>query len=249
MKGRPPQSGRLWRQTDLAKTLRRLVRADRRFKGRDAGLRAAHEAFYEGPIAKAIVRFCKSTSVPDSAGSHKGLLSVEDLAGFEARLEEPVTSTYRGVRVFKCSSWTQGPVLLQSLNLLEGFDLAGMGHNSTKYIHTVVECMKLAYADREFYYGDPDFAQVPLKKLLSKAYSHRRRGLVNPRRASLKLRPGNQPAMTVKTVLDEVGKGGGKIRPKYGDTTSIQVIDGAGNVVSAVPSGGWLSSSPVIPGL
>ncbi|MCK4850675.1 MAG: gamma-glutamyltransferase family protein [Phycisphaerae bacterium] len=248
--GQVPGSGNLWVQRELAGTLRRLSRADRRFKSRDAGLRAAHEAFYQGPIAKSIVRFCKSTSVPDAAGSHKGLLSLEDLAGFEAKLEEPVTSTYRGFRVFKCSSWTQGPVLLQSLNLLEGFNnLAGMGHNSTKYIHTVVECMKLAYADREFYYGDPDFVRVPLKKLLSKAYSRQRQRLVNPRRASLKLRPGNHPAMMVKTVLDELGKGGGRIRPKDGDTTSIQVIDRAGNVVSVVPSGGWLQSSPAIPGL
>jgi len=245
-----PEVASLFRQRDLARTLRRLARADRRFKKRDAGLRAAHEAFYAGPIAKAMVRFCRSTAVADSSGtSHRGLLTMEDFAGFEAKLERPASTTYRNFRVFKCPTWTQGPVLLQALNLLEGFDLAAMGHNSPDYIHTVVECMKLAYADREFYYGDPAFARVPLGRLLSKAYAQRRRRLIDRTKASLKLRPGGRRPFEATGIRDVDRRFAGKRKAGAGDTTSVQVVDRAGNVVSVVPSGGWLMSSPVIPSL
>jgi len=261
--GQPPPIGSPWRQPDLARTLRRLSRADQRFKKREAGFQAAHDVFYRGPIARKIARFCRTTAVPDATGSsHTGFLTMDDFDDFEPRVEKPLATSYRQHRVFKCSTWTQGPVLLQTLNLLEGFDLAAMGHNSADYIHTVVECMKLAYADREFYYGDPEFVRVPLRRLLSKAYAEQRRKLVNRTHASLELRPGDRPALRgVTSILDverafgekpnssrrrHRGAGG---RGLTGDTTSVQVADRAGNVVSAVPSGGWLSSSPVIPGL
>ena len=247
--GQAPLSGNIWRQTNLGKTMRRLVRADKRYRKRDAALQAAYDAFYRGPIAERIVRFCKSP-VPDCSGrSHAGLLTMEDFAGFEAKLEQPVATSYRDFRVFKCNTWTQGPVMLQMLNLLEGFDLGAMKHNSADYIHTVTECMKLAFADREFYYGDPDFSRIPLRRLLSKQYAAHHRGLVDPARASLELRPGGRNAITTRDVRDVERSFAKCPQAKWGDTTSLQIVDRAGNVISAVQSGGWLMSSPAIPGL
>jgi len=247
--GAAPPIGELWRQPDLAATFRRLVRAEGRHRRRDAGLRAAHDEFYRGPIARRIVRFASGAAVRDATGAaHRGLLTEDDFAAYEARVEEPVSTVYRGTRVFKCGTWTQGPALLQTLNLLENSDLAAMGHNSADYIHTVIECMKLAFADREFYYGDPDFARVPLARLLSKSYAEKRCGLVDPQRASLELRPGAFPSIAAQSVADVERVFTGP-HAKSGDTTSVQVIDRAGNVVSAVPSGGWLHESPVVPGV
>ena len=248
--GRVPPIGSVWRQPDWAATFSRLTDAESRFKDRHDGLRAAHDGFYRGSIAKGIVTFCQTHPVRDASGkSHAGLLTMEDFDGFEARIEEPVGTSYRGVNIFKCSSWTQGPVLLQALNLLEGFDLVAMGHNSADYIHTVVECMKLAYADREFYYGDPDMADVPLDRLLSKPYAEERRRLVDPASASLELRPGGKPALKIDVVTDANGASPLEPGGPVGDTTKLEVIDEAGNMVSATPSGGWLMSSPVVPGL
>ncbi len=241
--GSPPAMGRLWAQPHLARTLRRLRSADRRSRSRLSGLRSAHAEFYEGSIARRIARFFRSTSVPDVTGTaHTGLLSADDLAGYEARLERAVVCSYRDYRVFKCDTWTQGPAMLQTLKLLEGFDLQGMGHNSGDYIHTVVECMKLAYADREFYYGDPKFVRVGLRRLLSEAYAQRRRKLVDPESASLELRPGGRAPLKVRGIR-------GVDLALGGDTTSVQAVDRAGNMVSAVQSGGWLMSSPAIPSL
>ena len=247
---RVPAIGGIFRQPDWAATFRRLIDAEASHKKRADGLQAAHDEFYRGEIAERIVDFCRSTEIRDASGeAHAGLLSMEDFADYAARIEEPVATDYRGVTVHKCSSWTQGPVLLQSLNLLEGYDLAAMGHNSADYIHTVVECMKLAYADREFYYGDPLFVDVPFDRLLSKDYAAERRRLVDPAAASMELRPGGRPAIAAKNVTDvnrafaeQAGCGGS-------DTTKLEVIDSAGNMVSATPSGGWLPSSPVVPGL
>ena len=249
--GEPPPIGTIWRQRDWAGTFERLIAADERFDKREEGLRAAHNEFYRGEIAGTIVEFCRANPVRDASGeAHAGLLTLEDFDAYEARIEEPVKTSYRGFTVHKCSSWTQGPVLLQALNLLENFDLSAMGHNSADTIHTVVECMKLAYADREFYYGDPEFVDVPFDRLLSKPYAEERCRLVDPASASLELRPGGRPSIRAESVTDvnaafakEAGCGSG------GDTTKLEVIDKAGNVVSATPSGGWLSSSPVIPGL
>jgi gamma-glutamyltranspeptidase/glutathione hydrolase len=245
--GEPPPIGTIWRQPDWAETFQKLLEAEAGESDRVRGLWAAHDRFYRGDIAATLVDFCRSTPVRDASGeAHTGLLSREDLARFAARLEEPLTTSYRGVEVYKCSSWTQGPVLLQGLNLLEGFDLRSRGHNSADYIHTVVECMKLAYADREFYYGDPAFVAVPWDRLLSKEYARERRALIDAARASLELRPGGWPAVRAESV-QEVNAA--FAAAAGGDTTKLEVIDAAGNMVSATPSGGWLMSSPVVPGL
>ncbi|MFB3892741.1 MAG: gamma-glutamyltransferase family protein [Phycisphaerae bacterium] len=267
-----PAIGEIWRNRDLARTLESLARADRRHRKRADGLRAAHDEFYRGAIARRIARFCRSASVPDAAGSHKGLLSEDDLAGFEPRLEEPVSVAYRAWRVFKCPTWCQGPAMLQTLALLEGYDLAAMTHNSAAYVHTVIEAMKLAFADREFYYGDPPLARVPIRRLLSKEYAAERRKLIDPAVASMELRPGGYAPLAAKDVCDieraflsgpNRGMGVPPVRhagvspakdaapsgPKGGDTTAVQVVDREGNIVSAVTSGGWLQSSPVVPGL
>jgi len=245
--GEPPPIGTIWRQPDWAETFQKLLEAEAGESDRVRGLWAAHDRFYRGDIAATLVDFCRSTPVRDASGeAHTGLLSREDLARFAARLEEPLTTSYRGVEVYKCSSWTQGPVLLQGLNLLEGFDLRSRGHNSADYIHTVVECMKLAYADREFYYGDPAFVAVPWDRLLSKEYARERRALIDAARASLELRPGGWPAVRAESV-QEVNAA--FAAAAGGDTTKLEVIDAAGNMVSATPSGGWLMSSPVVPDL
>ena len=244
-----PQIGSVWRNPGWAETLGTLIEAEQKHRDRAAGLRAAHEVFYQGPIAKRIVEFASSTSIRDASGrSHTALLRVEDLAGFSAALEDPVHTDYRGVTVYKCPPWTQGPVLCQSLNLLEQFDLASMRHNSAQYIHTVIECMKLAYADREFYYGDPKFADVPLGRLLSKEYAADRAKLVGES-ASMELRPGGREPIAAQSIHQINATFGPVINPQHGDTTKLEVIDSAGNMVSATPSGGWLSTSPVIPGL
>ena len=247
--GAPPAVGALWRQPELAATFRKLIAAEGTRKGREAGLEAARERFYSGDIAEALVAFGAGTPVKDASGrEHTALLTAADLAGFAARVEEPVSVDYRGIRVSKCGPWTQGPAMLQALRLLEGFDLAGMGHNAADYVHTVVECMKLAYADREFYYGDPEFADVPLERLLSSDYAAGRRALVDPACASLLLRPGGCEPFEARTAHEGALARGGGGHPE-GDTTKVDVVDADGNMVSATPSGGWLMSSPVVPGL
>ena len=248
--GQPPEIGAMWRQHEWAATFERLIADDEQHAEREDGFRAAHDEFYRGGIAKTIAKFCQSAPIVDASGSpHPGLLTVEDFADFEARIEDPVATTYRGVTAHKCSAWTQGPVLLQTLNLLEGFDLAAMGHNSAGYVHAVVECMKLAYADREFYYGDPEFVDVPFDRLLSKEYATERRGQIDETAASLELRPGGQPSIEARNVTDVNAAFANEAGAEHGDTTKLEVIDKAGNMVSATPSGGWLMSSPVVPGL
>jgi len=159
--GGPPEIGKVWRNPGWAKALGRLIAADQRCKNRTDGLKAAYDEFYRGKIAESIVDFCSRTPVRDaSLSAHTCLLTMEDFDRYRPAVEEPVKTTYRGVTVYKCSSWTQGPVLLQTLNLLENYNLKEMEHNAPDYIHTVVECMKLAFADREFYYGDPQFVDV-----------------------------------------------------------------------------------------
>ena len=248
--GEPPAVGTVWRQPDWAATMQRLIDADQQHRKREDGLRAAHDEFYQGDIARTICEFCRTTPVKDASGkSHTGLLAPDDFSEFEAHVEDPVHTTYRGVAVFKCGPWTQGPVLLQSLNLLEQFDLASMGRLSADYIHTVVECMKLAYADREFYYGDPKFVHVPLDRLLSKEYAAERAKLVDAAAASLDLRPGGKPSLRPESIVDVNEAFAREAGSADGDTTKLEVIDAAGNMVSVTPSGGWLMSSPVVPGL
>lgn len=242
--GQAPGVGSMLRNPDWARTFKEVAEVEGRERrhGRSAGLEAARDHFYRGPIAKAIVSFMGAFKCRDVYGQeHNGLMTLDDLSSYRARIEEPVTVNYRGFDVHKCGPWTQGPVMLQQLNLLEGFDLAAMGQNSEGYLHTLVECAKLAFADREQYYADPDFVDVPLKRLLSKEYAAERRRLIDPNRASMELRPGGVPPIR----LSEYGK---VVRPE-GDTVHLEAVDGMGNMLSATPSGAWIRTSPLVPGL
>jgi gamma-glutamyltranspeptidase/glutathione hydrolase len=247
--GVPGPRARL-RNPELAATYRRLA-AESTAGSREAGIDRAHDAWYRGFVAEAIDRF-SATEVMDSSGErHRGLLSGDDLAGWSATLEPPVSLEYAGHTVFKTAPWGQGPVFLQQLALLRGFDVAAMGTDGAELIHTVVECAKLAFADREAWYGDPDFVDVPLRELLSSAYADERRRLVAPE-ASRELRPGRpggrQPRLPAPPPA-AAAAGTGEPTRTTGDTCHVDVVDRFGNIVSATPSGGWLSGSPVIPGL
>jgi gamma-glutamyltranspeptidase / glutathione hydrolase len=243
--GKVPGIGDRLVQTDLALTLQRMVEVEHRNlkQGRREALQAARDDFYRGETASRIACFVQENEFLDASGrSNRGLLGREDLMHYSARVEEPVSVNYRGYDVYKCGPWTQGPVFLQQLNLLEGHNLAALGHNSPAYIHLVTEAAKLAFADRERYYGDPDFVSVPLNKLLSKEYAAKRRSLINPNHASHELRPD-----------DSASSGSIKKREHLdsspGDTTHLDATDRWGNMLSATPSGGWISSSPLIEGL
>jgi gamma-glutamyltranspeptidase/glutathione hydrolase len=243
--GRVPAVGELYVQRDLARMFTRLAEAEHleRRRGRREALQAAHDAFYKGEIAERIVQFVGESRLPDSTGKlNGGLVTKEDLQRYATRIEEAVQANYRGYDVFKCGPWTQGPVFLQQLRLLEGYDLASMGHNSPEYIHLLIEAAKLAFADRETYYGDPDFTDVPLGALLSGEYAVERRKLIDPARASMELRPGNAPAYAPREKT-------GGLDIHKGDTTHLDAVDQWGNMMSATPSGGWFRSSPVVEGL
>ncbi len=198
----------------------------------------------------------------DSSGRrHRGLLTGEDLARYAATVEPTVSREYHGLRVHKTGPWGQGPALLQALALLEGFDLAAMDPNGERFVHTVVECLKLALADRDAFYGDPEAVDVPLDTLLSDEYAAARRPLVGET-ASLELRPGDLPgaaermrrvlAMAGAETPANIGAGEPTFAPlpvEWGDTVHLDVVDRHGNLVSATPSGGWLQSSPAVPEL
>jgi gamma-glutamyltranspeptidase/glutathione hydrolase len=243
--GRVPAVGEVLKNPDWAATMKKVLDVEARAKkrGREDAISAAVDYWYKGDVAERIVAFMQKTEIRDaSKKKHHGLLSKEDFAEWNARLDEPVTVRYHGLDVHKCGPWTQGPVFLQQLRLLEGFDLKKLGHNSANYIHTVIEAAKLAYADRERFYSDPDFVDVPLKMLLSREYAAERRKLIDPRRASLEMRPGHGP----KHVPEE--KHG--FEPTFcGDTTHTCAVDIHGNMMAATCSGGWIPSSPVVPGL
>ena len=230
-----PRPGTLFRNRALAATYRRILEAASGAGSREQRIDAARAAFYRGFVAEAIDRFC---------GEQGGLLAGEDLAGWEATLESPATYDYRGYTVCKTGPWGQGPVFLQQLALLTGFDLEEMGLGSAEYVHTVVECSKLAFADREAYYGDPGFVEVPLDTLLSTDYNDERRSLIADE-ASDALRPGGGRLPKLVEAVATVGAG----EPTRGDTVHLDIADRFGNLVSATPSGGWLQSSPVIPEL
>jgi len=242
--GEPPAPGDRVRNPDLARTLAGLAAAAEAAPDRAAGVEAARVAFYAGDVARAIDAHAR-------AGG--GLLRAEDLAAYRGRVEAPLQVDYRGVTVSKCATWTQGAVFLQQLRLLEGFDLRAMGHNTADYLHTWLECAKLAFADREVAYGDPDRADVPLERLLSPEYAAERRARVDPARASDLLRPGDRPAYRCAGAAgappDGGPAGGGEPSAFMGDTTHVDAADRFGNLVAATPSGGWLSSSPVVDGL
>src|SRR5215468_319102 len=189
--GAAPRAGELFSNRALAETYRRIVRnAEQKSSDRDGQIEAAREAFYSGFVAEEIAGFVEREEAMDSSGRrHRGLLRGDDLAAWEATLEQPVSFASRDSEVCKTGAWGQGPVFLQQLALLAGFDLDSTGRESTEFVHTVVECAKLAFADREAWYGDPDFADVPLEALLSPGYNDGRRALVDAT-ASGELRPG-----------------------------------------------------------
>jgi len=242
-----PEAGTLFRSPGVAATYRRLV-DESRGGGREEEIDRARGLWYRGFVAEAVDEFVR-TEVMDSSGRrHAGFLTADDLAGYEATWEEPLSLDYRGHTVFKTGPWGQGPVFLQQLALLEGFDLAAMGVASADFVHTVVECAKLAFADREAWYGDPEFADVPLDVLLSREYADERRRLVGEE-ASLELRPGGPDPRLPSPVAGALGAGVGEPTRASGDTVHLDVIDREGNIVSATPSGGWLWSSPVVPAL
>jgi gamma-glutamyltranspeptidase/glutathione hydrolase len=256
--------GQTFRQPNLAATLRALAAAEKaalaRGASREQAIAAGRDAFYTGPIPS------KMTAAVREAG---GVMTDDDLASYHGKIEEPVSAPYRGYTVYKAGFWNQGPALLQTLRILEGFDLKAMGAGSADAIHTTVEAIKLAYADRDRYYGDPDFVRVPGEVLLSEPYAAMRRRLIDPRHASLDQRPGDPVRGTalLEQVLppeggsygaedhttasaSELGKSASasELEKEHGDTTSIQAADADGNLFSATPSSGWILGGAFVAG-
>ncbi|HWC66151.1 MAG TPA: gamma-glutamyltransferase, partial [Thermoanaerobaculia bacterium] len=259
-----PEPGEIFRQPDLAATLRKLVATERealkRGKSRKEAIYAAYDRFYRGDIAREIAR---------STQEQGGLITAADLANWKVKIEEPVKTSYRGVDVYKLTVWTQGPAMLQSLDILENFDLKSMGYNSPRYINTVYQAMSLAFADRDFYYGDPYFPpEEPVRGLLSKAYAKERAKLIDPDRSNPRITPGDPyPFQGEKNPYADVlakwraaanGEPGSadlnrrleaslspadfaRFRETFtAGTTSVEAADSEGWVVSVTPSGGWL---------
>ena len=255
-----PQAGEIFRQADLAATLRKLVEAEREAlaagKSRKEAIAAAHERFYRGDIAAEFVRGFREQG---------GLITAEDLAKWKPWVEEPLSTSYRGIDVYKLDTWTQGPVLLQTLNILENFDLRAMGYNSANYIHTVYQAMNLAYADRDFYYGDPRFPpEEPRRGLLSKAYAKERAAMIRPERNDASSGPGDPypfqdgtnpyadllreraaalPAAGAGATLTAAAADDAHEKFKEGftrGTTSVVAADADGWLVAVTPSGGWI---------
>ncbi|HJP92631.1 MAG TPA: gamma-glutamyltransferase family protein [Pyrinomonadaceae bacterium] len=237
--GEIPKVGDIFVQADLARTLREIVHAEKvgsrgTKSSRHAGLMAARDYFYRGPIARRIGDYMQANG---------GLLAADDFARFAAKVGQPVETEYRGYEVYKAGFWTQGPALLETLNMLEGFDLKKMGHNSTTYIHTLAEAVKLALADRDRYYGDPNFVKIPMAELLSKNYAALRRPLIDKQHASLAQQPGDP--LKMKAVLASAVQTTGRVSTlpdveRANDTTCVNVVDKDGNLFSATPSGAWL---------
>jgi gamma-glutamyltranspeptidase / glutathione hydrolase len=261
--GKPPPTGTLFTNKALAETYARVLREAESAGGdRVKQIEKARLTWGEGFVAEAIDHFCRSQEIMDTSGErHRGVLTGEDMARWEAHVEAPLTYDYGRYTACKAGAWSQGPVMLQQLALLKGFDLDDADPVSADFVHTMVECSKLAYADREKFYGDPDFAEVPMTTLLSDAYNDERRKLVGDK-ASLELRPGSVEGFGAVVKLKRehgarraVGAMGageptvGRLGEMRGDTVHFDIVDQAGNMVSATPSGGWLQSSPVIPEL
>jgi len=235
--GQVPMPGEVFRQPNLARTLRSMVAAEKKVLAsggsRTAGIDAVRDYFYRGDIAHRIDTFMKEND---------GLLRYEDMAAFKLQPEEPVSVDYRGYKVYKPAFWSQGPAMLQALNILEGFDLRSLGFNSAEYIHKVTEALKLAYADRDTYYGDPKFVSIPTATLLSKEYAAERRKLIG-QKASRDFIPGTINDKKGRHPIDmEIART--KIDPELmsSDTTCVDAIDKDGIVFSATPSGAWLPS-------
>jgi gamma-glutamyltranspeptidase / glutathione hydrolase len=239
-----PAAGVLFHNPALAATYRRVLE--------EAGdsIDAAHDVWYSGFVVDAIIDFQALEWLDSSGRRHGGLLAAEDLRNWRPTYEEPLAVDYGGVTVLKAGPWSQAPVFLQQLRLLEGFDLEGMGLGSAEYIHPITECAKLAFADREAWYGDPRFVDVPMDALLSREYADARRALVTDR-SSPDLRPGapegRVPRLAAPVAAMPLAPGVGE--PTRGDTVHLDVVDRWGNMVSATPSGGWLWGAPTIPQL
>ena len=261
--GNVPPPGSLFANRTLADTYERILR-----EAADAGgdrvtqIERAREVWSQGFVAEAIDRFCHTQKVMDVTGTpHGGLLTGADMARWQAHVEAPLTYDYGRYTVCKAGVWSQGPVMLQQLALLRGYDLDGMDPTGPQFIHLQVECAKLAFADREAFYGDPDFVKVPIETLLSEKYNADRRQLIS-NKASMDLCPGSLAGfggtITVRredgprAAVGSLGAGEptvGRVGEVIGDTVHFDIIDQAGNMVSSTPSGGWLQSSPVIPEL
>ena len=244
-----PEPGEIFRQPDLAATLRRLVDAEQqalaRGRSRKEAIYAAHDRFYKGDIAQEIAR---------GTLEQGGLITAADLAKWRVHVEEPVATNYKGINVYKLTTWTQGPAMLQSLNILENFDLKSMGYNSARYIHTLYQAMSLAFADRDFYYGDPYFPPAePVRGLLSKEYAKERAKLIRPDRNDPAIGPGDPyPFQGETNPFTDLLRKWSVSTPQtaeakrrfdeamYGGTTSIEAADADGWVVSVTPSGGWI---------
>ncbi|SFN33553.1 gamma-glutamyltransferase family protein [Dokdonella immobilis] len=253
-----PEAGEIFRQPELLATLQKLVDAEAEAlaagKTRKQAIQAAYDRFYRGDIAQQLV-----------AGSAKfgGLMTMQDLDRWQVHIEEPVTTNYKGIDVYKLTTWVQGPVMLQALNMLEKIDIKSMGYNSARYIHTLYQVMNLAFADRDFYYGDPYVPPVePIAGLLSKKYADQRRALINPERNDVSIKPGDPyPFQNGKNPYLDLLKKWQPNPPKaiaegaegfqqsslmtpdeafLAGTTSIQAADAEGWVVSVTPSGGWI---------
>ncbi|MDR7545617.1 MAG: gamma-glutamyltransferase family protein [Armatimonadota bacterium] len=236
----PPPVGELLIQRDLAATLRLLVEAEGTSAPRAEGLQAVRDRFYHGDIGPALAAFCQRMG---------GLLTADDLAGFRVKQEPAVHATYRSYDVYGCGPWCQGPVLLQALNILEGYDVAALPHNSAESLHLILEALKAAFADRHAYYGDPAFVNVPVELLLSKEYAARWREHIDPCRASPGMpspgdsgRPGTAVAVAAPPPkMPSLGGGNA-------DTSYVCVVDSNGNAFSATPSDGVLDA-PIVPKL
>lgn len=262
-----PQPGEVFKQPELAATLRKLIEAEQKAlasgKNRKEAIYAAYDRFYKGDIAQEIARGTQEDG---------GLITTEDLANWKVKIEEPVKTSYKGVEVYKLTHWTQGPAMLQALNILENFDLKGMGFNSARYVHTVYQAMSMAFADRDFYYGDPYFPpEEPIRGLLSKEYAKQRAAQLNPQRNDANVKPGDpypfqgSQANPFRELLDKWNpnpsnpstpspptqdtiRSSASVqssdedfqRAFYAGTTSVEAADAEGWVVSITPSGGWV---------
>lgn len=248
--GKAPEAGQVFYQKDLADTLQRMVAAERkaRLSGRESALEAARKDFYEGETAEAIVDFM---------GAQDGLMTREDLAAYRSQVEDAPSTTYKDFQMFACGPWCQGPSLLQALNLLEGFDLKALGHNTPAYVHTLTEAFKLAFSDRERYIGDPGFVDVPMKGLLSKQYAKARRALMDLDKAWKEMPPAGDPwkyegarrkSMGGSLAAEPISAAGGEIKGERWDTSYAAVMDRWGNAFSATPSDPPFNT-PIVPGL
>ena len=264
----PPVPDRLFRNPVLAATYTRIL-AEAKTAGGDrvAQIERARATWSQGFVAEAIDRFCRAAPLMDSSGTpHTGFLTGQDMATWKATYEEPIRHDYRNWTICKTGPWGQGPALLQALSLLSGFDLDALPHDSPDFIHLVLEAIALSFADREAYYGDPDFVDVPLSRLLSEDYARTRRAEIGAT-ASRAFRPGliegfdaqlakahaqlrvAEPGNAAKMGIGEPTMAHLPPTQKPRDTTHLDVIDRYGNMVSATPSGGWPQSSPMIPDL